>query len=212
MSSDGASPLLRGHLHLLAFLSVVPAGAVLVARAGAPMARVACAIYAISLLITFGTSAGYHVLTSGGRPRAVMQRLDHAMIFVLISGTYVPLCLVALPRRWGVPLLAVVGAGAALGIVTKLVSFHRAGRVSTALYLVLGWAAVAVAPVLFTSLRGPELLLLLLGGAAYTGGVPVLLRHRPDPWPRVFGYHEIWHVCTVVAAVLHFAAVARITG
>jgi hemolysin III len=139
-----------------------------------------------------------------------MQRLDHSMIYLLIAGTYVPLCLVALPKAWGIPLLAVIGGLAVLGMVLKLAWFHGARYVSYALYLVMGWVAIIAAPVLIDSLTSVQLGLIVAGGLAYTVGFPVLVRRRPDPWPTTFGYHEVWHLLVVVAAVLHFAAVSDV--
>lgn len=202
--------MLRGILHLVAAVTVIPAGWLLVARTSSTTARVACILYAASLLLSFGTSAGYHVVTRSGRARRVMRRLDHAMIYVLIGGTYVPLCLLALPLSWGIPLLASVGTGALVGAVAKLALFERGARLAHVLYLLLGWAAVVVMPQLVHDLGAMEMVLLVLGGLAYTVGVPVLISHRPDPWPRVFGYHEIWHTFTVLAAGLHFTAVVQL--
>ncbi|MEO1061062.1 MAG: hemolysin III family protein [Actinomycetota bacterium] len=203
-------PLLRGWSHVGAFLVAIPAGVVLVVQADHAMARVAAGIYALTVLVGFGTSAAYHRLARSPRAGAIMQRLDHSAIYLLIAGTYVPACLVALPPRWGVPLLCFVGAGAVTGVVLKLAAFHRVRWLSDGLYPVLGWAAVAVFPVLVDSVSTTVLVLLFAGGVAYTVGFPVLLAKRPDPWPRVFGYHEVWHAFTVVAAVLHFAAVASV--
>lgn len=204
--------MLRGHLHLLAFLSAIPAGALLLAHASSAMARTACAVYIASLLLLFGTSAFYHCFSGEGRLHQVMQRLDHSMIYVLIGGTYTPVCLLALPRAWGIPLLVAVGAGVIAGMCSKLLAFDGIGRRASLLYLLLGWAAVVAAPVLVRELTGTELWLLVLGGLAYTAGFPVLVLQRPNPWPRVFGYHEIWHVFTVIAGALHFAAVVHLAG
>ncbi len=157
-----------------------------------------------------GTSSLYHRLPPGSGARGVLQRLDHSMIFVLIAGTYTPLCLAALPLPWGVPVLASVGVGALVGIVTKVFAFEGAGRHTGALYLALGWAAVVAAPVLAVQLTPAQIALFGGGGLAYTIGFPVLARHRPDPWPNTFGYHEIWHVFTVVAVGCHFAGVATL--
>lgn len=162
------------------------------------------------MLLAFGTSAAYHRLAVGGRARTVMQRLDHVMIYVLIAGTYVPVCIVALPGAWGIPLLCAVGACGITGAVLKLTAFDRAVVLSHALYPLMGWAAVAVAPVLFDSLSPLQFGLILAGGVAYTLGFPVLIARRPDPWPRTFGYHEVWHSFTVVAAGLHFAAITTV--
>ncbi len=137
-----------------------------------------------------------------------MQRLDHAMIYLLIAGTYVPTSLLGLPPRWGIPLLSFVGAGALLGVVLKIAAFGRGPAwLGHALYPALGWAAVAVLPVLIDNVATQTWLLILGGGLAYTVGFPVLLLRRPDPWPRVFGYHEVWHVFTIAAAIMHYAAV-----
>jgi hemolysin III len=190
------------------FLAVIPAGAVLVAVADRPSARAATAVYVASLLALFGTSAAYHRFTTTGRPRIVMQRLDHSMIYLLIAGTYVPICIVVLPRAWGIPLLAVVGSAAIVGIVLKLTSFERTRWISWSLYPIMGWAAVIAAPVLLRELSTLQVVLIVAGGVAYTVGMPVLIARRPNPWPATFGYHEVWHLFTVVAASLHFAAVA----
>lgn len=203
-------PTWRGRLHTWAFFLAVPAGILLILAADHAAAIASASIYAAALLALFGTSAAYHRLTKRERSRAIMQRLDHSMIYVLIAGTYVPLCIVALPPAWGIPILCVVGAGGALGMTLKLVCFNRVAWLGHALYPVLGWAAVAASPALVQHLTGTELALIVAGGVAYTVGFPVLFLRRPDPWPKVFGYHEIWHVCTVVAAVLHFSAIALV--
>jgi hemolysin III len=122
----------------------------------------------------------------------------------------VPLCLVAMPPAWGIPMLAIVGTLAAVGMLLKLAFFHGARYVSYSLYIVMGWVALVATPVLIDSLTGMQLALIVAGGVAYTIGFPVLLVRRPNPWPLTFGYHEVWHLLTVVAAGLHFAAVADV--
>jgi hemolysin III len=169
-------------------------------------------VYCAALFAMFGTSAAYHRLRLASARRPLLQRLDHCGIYVLIAGTYVPVCVVALPVAWGVPLMATVGAGALVGIALKLGPFHRSRIVGHVLYVVLGWAAVAVAPALVQHLSLGELALLLGGGVAYTVGFPVLLARWPDPWPRTFGYHEVWHVTTLVGASLHYVAIAVLLG
>jgi hemolysin III len=139
-----------------------------------------------------------------------MQRLDHSMIFVLIAGTYTPVCLLAMSKAWGLSMLVVVWLGAVSGIVLKIVAFDRLAVLHHAMYPILGWAAIITMPVLIRSLTAWQLLCLVAGGLVYTLGVPVLLRRRPDPWPNTFGYHEVWHVFTVVAAVFHFALVGML--
>ena len=132
------------------------------------------------------------------------------MIYVLIAATYVPVCVLVLPRRVGVPLLVVVGAGAGAGVVVKLAFFQRAGRWPALLYIVLGWGGAVVTPQLVSGLGVAPFAFLVAGGLAYTVGAAVLGRQRPDPAPLTFGYHEIWHGCTVLAAVCHFAMVTLV--
>jgi hemolysin III len=131
------------------------------------------------------------------------------MIFVLIAGTYTPICLLALPPAWGVPLLVVVWAVAIAGIALKMAKLGNGpGSNGSWLYIVMGWAAIVAVPALVTSLTGVQLALMAVGGVLYTGGAIVLARRWPDPLPRTFGYHEIWHTITVAAGGCHFALVA----
>src|SRR4029079_10508463 len=139
--------------------------------------------------------------------RRVMQRMDHSMIFVLIAGTYTPVCLLALPTAWGIPLMCAVWVVAALGVTMKLCAFGRFRFLQYGLYPMLGWSVIVAAPVLVHALTGPQLALLVAGGLLYTVDIPVLMVGRPDPWPRTFGYHEVWHTFTVAAGVCHFASI-----
>ena len=159
-----------------------------------------------------GMSAAYHRLARSPGARRWMQRFDHAGIYVLIAGTYVPMTIVAMPLTWGIPVLSVVGGAAVAGIVLKLSGFARLQRLAYVLYPIMGWAVVIALPVLFDSLTGVQFGLVVAGGLVYTFGIPVLVWRRPDPWPRVFGYHEVWHTFVVVAAALHFAAVASVVA
>ena len=138
-----------------------------------------------------------------------MRTLDHATIFVLIAGTYTPLCLLVLHGAAAIVVLAIAWAGAAIGIATKLyrVDLHV---LSGFLYLGLGWVAVIVFPALVRDLSTTELLLMVAGGLLYSGGALVLAIHRPNPWPRTFGYHEIWHAATIGAALCLYAAILSI--
>jgi len=206
-TSAAERPTWRGWMHTAAFLAAIPGGLYLILQASHTAAVVAAAVYSASLLVGFGTSAGYHRLARSERARRVMQRMDHSTIFVLIAGTYTPVCLLALPPAWGIPLLCVIGVGALTGIVVKQFGVRRVRFFEYALYPILGWAAVAAAPALIASMTALELSLLLAGGVLYTVGIPVLVRSRPDPWPRTFGYHEIWHSFTIAAGACHFAAV-----
>ena len=205
-------PAWRGVLHSWAFFLAIPAGVLLIVFASGAAGRIAAAIYTGTLLLVFGTSASYHRLAQSYRARHIMQRLDHGMIYLLIAGTYAPICLVALPKRWGIPLLVSIGVIGLLGMVIKLAAIQRLQWLAYALYPIMGWAAVVATPALRSSMSTPQIALVVAGGLAYTIGFPVLLLKRPDPWPKVFGYHEVWHGFTVLAAVLHFGAVALVVS
>ncbi len=205
-------PRWRGVLHSWAFWATLPAGLFLLLLADHASARVAVAIYVGALAAVFGTSAAYHRLAKSYRTRAIMQRRDHSMIYLLITGSYAPICLVALPWSWGIPLLSVVGALGVLGIVIKLAAIRKLMWLGYALYPIMGWCALAAAPVIGSHLTPLQLALVVAGGVTYSIGFPILLLRRPDPWPRTFGYHEVWHGFTVVAAALHFGAVALVVA
>ena len=207
----GLRPTWRGWLHFAAFLAVLPAGLYLLSAAETTGARVAVAIYWASLAGLFGTSASYHRLANSHRAVLWFRRADHSMIFVLIAGTYTPLCLIALPRVWGIPMLVVAWVLALAGIIMKMVWLGVGGKsVGSWLYIVMGWGAVLTLPVLVTSLNAVQLALLGVGGVLYTVGAVILGTKRPDPVPLHFGYHEVWHSLTIAAGACHFALVASL--
>jgi hemolysin III len=203
-------PSWRGWMHVAAFALAIPGGVFLLMGASGPAAVVAASIYTASLLLGFGTSAGYHRLARQPRTQRIMQRMDHSMIFVLIAGSYTPVCLLGLPPAWGIPLLCAVWAGALAGVLIKLLAFERFKALEYALYPGLGWALVVATPVLLSHMNALELSFLLAGGVLYTVGIPVLVRERPNPWPQKFGYHEIWHGFTVAAGACHFATMGML--
>jgi hemolysin III len=205
-------PSWRGRMHAWTFFAAIPAGTMLILRSERAVARTASVIYVVSVLALFGTSAAYHRLAQSMRARRIMRRLDHSMIFVLIAGTYTPLCLLALPLAWGIPVLSIVAVGAIAGVLMKLIAFDSLRWFGSALYPILGWTAVVAMPALVDHLSAAQLALIIAGGIVYTIGIPVLLTKRPNPWPRTFGYHEVWHTCTVVAGLCHFAAVMLLVG
>ena len=207
VESPRTKPLLRGVSHEVA-AGVALAGLVaLVLLAPGPRARIAGAIYGGSLVALFAVSALYHRPTWGPRARLWMRRLDHSAIFLLIAGTYTPLCLLLGDRR-SRTLLAVVWVGAGLGMLRALLWPKAPRAVSTSLYLALGWAAVPLVPAIWRTLGPVPLVLLAAGGLLYTVGGIIYASRRPDPFPRVFGYHEIFHALVIAAAGLHFAVAA----
>lgn len=208
----GPRPTWRGWLHFGAFLAVLPAGLYLLSASQSAASRVAVAVYWASLAGLFATSASYHRLARTPGSVKWFRRADHSMIYVLIAGTYTPICLIVLPAIWGIPMLVVIWVAALAGIIMKMVRLgadkNGDGGGGSWLYIVMGWAAVISLPVLVTHLDGIQLALLATGGLLYTLGAVVLGRHRPDPIPEKFGYHEVWHAMTIAAGACHFALIA----
>jgi hemolysin III len=201
-------PKLRGWSHLLAFFFAV-AGAAELAEHTGPGATSLAAIYGASLAGLLGTSALYHCPEWSLPARRVLRRFDHSGIFVLIAGTFTPLAHVldSAHAHW---LLGVAWAAALLG-VARAMFWPGAPKKLVAIQAVLtGWLALAFAPALVHALDGATLALLALGGLLYSAGAAIYAFRRPNPWPRVFGFHEIFHLLVIAAAVTHFIAVWRV--
>ena len=201
-------PRLRGVLHQWAFFVSVVLGALLVTFAPGGQARTATLIYAVAVCGLFGVSALYHRVTWRPRARRWMRRLDHSMIFILIAGTYTPFGMLVLEGNLAVIVLAIVWGGALAGVLLKLVWIDAPKWLVALAYVALGWVAVIAMPELGSRLGVWALVLLIGGGTAYTAGAVIYAWQRPDPAPKVFGYHEIFHALVIVAAAAHFAAVA----
>jgi hemolysin III len=200
-------PKLRGVFHELGFYAAVAVGVVVVVTADAGRARMAGVIFASCVAFCFGASAVYHRPMWRPRARAWLARLDHAGIYLLIAGSYVPFALIVLSRGWAVPVLAIVWGGAVAAIVLKVIWVRAPKWLSAAIGLTLGWAGAVAFPQLLT-LSPVAILLVGASGLLYTVGAVVYGRRRPDPHPQVFGYHELFHVLTVAAVACEYVAVA----
>jgi hemolysin III len=207
--SQRLKPRLRGVFHEWACAGAVPLGLVLVVAAGSARARIALTVYSVSLVALFGVSALYHRVdwkSLTGRDR--MRRLDHSMIFVLIAGSYTPFAVLVLHGPLAIAVLVAVWAGAGLGVAFNFVWRGAPTWLRSALYVALGWIAVAAVPQLGAAIGPFALTLLGLGGVLYTLGAVVYAVRRPDPVPAVFGYHEVFHILVIAAAVLQYAVIA----
>lgn len=194
-------------LHQYAFFVSLGSGALLLLLAATTRASVAVAVYAASVSGLFGVSALYHRVTWTALARRRMRRLDHAMIFLLIAGTYTPVSLLVLQGTLATTVLLVVWSGAVAGIVLEL-AWTRAPRwLGGVVYVALGWVAVVAMPQLFAQLGLAGGLLIVAGGLVYTAGALVYALRRPDPVPPVFGYHEVFHLLVIIAAAAHFLAI-----
>ncbi|HEX7245756.1 MAG TPA: hemolysin III family protein [Solirubrobacterales bacterium] len=202
-------PRLRGVSHQWAFVVSLFLGAGLIVAAKTTEATLAVAIYAASLSALLGTSALYHRI-DWKRPEARkwMRRLDHSMIFFLIAGTYTPFALLVLHGPLADAILLVVWIGAIAGAVVEMIWIEHPKWVAAVIYLSLGWVAMISFPQLWNDMGVTGTLLVAAGGLLYTAGAVVYATQRPDPNPRVFGYHEVFHLFVILAAAAHFAAVA----
>ena len=208
--TDLGKPRLRGRLHQYAFFVALVCGAVLcsiaLSRPGiAPF--LSCLIYSTTVCGLFGISALYHRRTWSERGYQIMRRMDHSMIFIFIAGTYTPFCVELLTRAQATLMLSLIWAGALGGVALKMVWPHLPRWAGAPLYLALGWGAVAILPDVLDRGGVTILVLLMIGGAAYSVGAIFYALRRPNPWPSVFGHHEFFHACTLLAALSHHIAV-----
>ncbi len=201
-------PRLRGVLHQYAFFGSLLAVAFLVRAAPTGQAVFAALVYGVSLTALFGVSALYHRVTWSVPARRWMGRLDHAMISLVIAGTFTPFGLLALKGALADVLLTVIWSGALAGIALHLLWFDVPKWLSAAVYVVLGWSGCLAMPQLVVQIGWGAPALLGLGGALYSAGALVYALRRPNPVPMVFGYHEVFHALVIAAAMAHYAAVA----
>jgi hemolysin III len=201
-------PLLRGIFHHYAAIAAVAGMALLLYLADSAAAYVGGTIFAVSLILLYGNSAVYHRVTWSPTLRSLFRRLDHSMIFVLTGGTYTPLCLIVLNTAWGISVLSVIWALAGAGIVMNVAWPAAPKWLRIGLYATLGWLALVPAVAVVSQLAPGALALLALGGVMYTVGGMVYGLRRPDPWPRVLGYHEVFHLLVILGSVLHYSMIA----
>ena len=207
---DVIPPLLRGWLHLVCFVLSLPAGAVAIASAGSTRARVAAVVYALGMSSMFGVSAAYHRRRWSPVARKRMRRLDHGTIFVMIAGSYTPLCLLALGGGSGGTILTAAWVGAGLGFFFALSGIAEKAVFGLLCYIGLGWAMVFALPELSRQLSAGEIGLLFAGGVVYTLGGIVLGTRWPNPSPAYFGYHEVWHAMVALACAFHYVIILSV--
>lgn len=201
-------PLLRGWFHVVAALATAVAGPLLVVAARDRTERIAYVIYTVGLLMLFGVSSFFHRGRWSAAAARRWRRADHCTIFLGIAGTYTAVACTALHGAPEVVILVVVWTGAGVGVVLRQVALDAPQWAVAVPYVVVGWCALAVIPQLIAGLGGGGFALLLAGGLAYTAGALVYARKLPNPVPRVFGFHEIFHAWTVAGAVLQYVAIA----
>jgi hemolysin III len=203
LGTSSSRPRLRGRIHQVAAVASVAGLAWMIVDAHTPTAVLAAVVYGLAAIALYATSSSYHLYARAGRAHTVLRRLDHSMIYVLIAGTYTPVCLLALHGsvRW--VLLAIVWIGAVVGVSVTVVAFDRVPYLTFVLSLVLGWAALLAVPELLD--RPGLLTLAAVGGVLYTVGAILFALQWPGRAARWFGYHEYWHAFGVAAGAVFFA-------
>jgi hemolysin III len=205
-ASPVAAPLWRGLMHAWAFLLAALLTLVGVATV-APSARTAVAAYGIGMTLMFGVSALYHRGPRNLWIRSHLRRLDHTAIYAAIAGTYTPVCLLGIGGTEGRLVLLVVVLGALFGVACAWSPWSSLRRTNMVMYVIVGWASLPALPLLADRAGLGATALIVAGGATYTVGAVVLALRRPNPWPHVFGFHEVFHACTLVAASLQLVAI-----
>ncbi|WP_432491888.1 PAQR family membrane homeostasis protein TrhA [Kineococcus auxinigenes] len=207
-----AKPRWRGWLHTCAFPAALAAGGALVALAPTRAARAAAGVFTGTAGLLFGTSAVYHRGTWSPRASAVLRRLDHSNIFLIIAGTYTPLAVTTMPRSEARSLLTLVWAGATAGVAFRVLWLGAPRWLYTPVYVALGWVAVGHLQDFARGGGRSVAALVVAGGALYSAGAVVYALKRPNPSPRTFGFHEVFHACTVAGFACHCTAIAIATA
>jgi len=205
-----ARPKYRGRLHALSAFLAPPAAAVLALQAKPGRDRRAASIYGLGICAMFGASGAYHRLTRSRNMANVLRRIDHSMIYVMIAGTWTPVAVATLPPKQAKAVLGAVWGAAGIAAGTKVLRLNDQHRAGSWFYPVLGVAGAVLAPSVVRVGGKPALVGLITGGAAYLGGAAVFAAQRPNPWPKKFGFHEIFHTAVVVGVVSHYLAIWRI--
>jgi hemolysin III len=201
-------PRLRGISHTAAFIAALPLGVLLALYANTARERVAVIVFAAAVAAMFGASALYHRGNWSDRPRRWMRTLDHTGIFVLIAGTYTAFGLLVLDGAWRWAVLGIVWGGAVLAVLVNVTWRSSPQWLTGVVAIALGWVGVAVSPKFAGEIGAGGMTLVVAGGLAYTAGAVIFAMRRPNPYPKTFGYHEIFHVLVITAVACHYVAVA----
>src|SRR4051794_37410010 len=203
-------PRLRGLLHAYAFWFALAAAVVLLVVAADGRARIAAAIYGCGLCALFGASATYHRWRGHPRWKPILRRIDHSTIFLFIAASYTPIALLVLHDPIRTIVLISVWVGAIAGVAMSIAWIDAPRALVAACYIAVGWDAIVAIPQLFDHRGAGVPVLLILGGVLYSLGAAAYATKRPNPWPRTFGFHEVFHTLVIAAALVHFIAIAGV--
>jgi hemolysin III len=203
-----ARPLLRGHLHAWAAIGAAIGGTYLVIMSSDDRPRqLSMLVYGACLFLLFASSAVYHLHAWGPVRETILRRIDHANIFLLIAATYTPLAFNTLSGGWRVGVLGAVWGAALVGVGVAVAGVQQRRWARAGLYVAMGWIALAAIGQISEALPSPAIALLITGGVLYSAGALFYAGRWPDLWPRVFGYHEVFHLVTIAAAVAFYAVI-----
>jgi hemolysin III len=198
----------NGLTHLFAAAAALTGVAVLLVLSRDDTQRlISLLVYGFSLVLMFSASAAYHLIGKGPRLNALLRRLDHSAIYLLIAGTYTPICLYYFSGFWREPLLWIIWSMAALGILLKIFVVNTPRWITAGIYLIMGWTALAGIQEILAQLPAGALTWLFLGGFFYTAGAVIYILKKPDFFPGVFGFHEVWHIFVILGSASHFILV-----
>lgn len=209
-NSPLSKPRLRGYLHQEAFFIAIGSCILLLARCDSNIEWITCAIYSLSLLTLFGISAVYHRPHWQPKQRKFLKRLDHSAIFIVIAGTFTPVSLLSLPYNMGLTLVTIAWCFALLGIIQSIIWTTAPKWLTAIFYIGMGWLASPFLSELHEGLGTSNLFFVILGGAVYTIGAIFYALKKPRLNPKVFGYHELFHLFTIIGAALHFVVIYRL--
>jgi hemolysin III len=212
MAASLTKPILRGHLHQAAFFAALGACTLLIASSPDGTTLAASSVYSFGLLFLFGFSAIYHRPHWQPKERAILKRIDHSAIFLLIAGTTTPIALLALPEQAGEKLLWVIWSAALVGVAQSVFWVSAPKWVTAVLCIGVGWLSLPFLDLIVQKLTIVEVLLLVVGGIFYSVGAVFYAVKRPNFFPGIFGYHELFHLFTIVAAIFHFIVIYNLIG
>ncbi len=200
----------NGLTHGFAALAAVAGLGLLIylAQDGKPLVLAALAVYGVTLVLMFAASAGYHMVDARPAVMLFLRKLDHSAIYLLIAGTYTPVCLHYFDGFWRWGMVAVIWSLAVVGVAVKLFVIRAPRWLTAGVYLFMGWLSVIAAREIVTTLPPAALVWLLLGGLFFTAGAVIYILKKPNPWPGIFGFHEVWHVFVILGAFSHFIMIA----
>lgn len=204
-------PLMRGQIHRIAFVFACAACALLVSQSHGSRELISNIIYSLSLIGLYGVSALYHTPLWGHRAYRLIRRIDYAAIFILIAGSATPICLFGIKGKLGIELVSLIWFVAIIGMLVAVFWSHAPKWVRAILYITAGWFIIPFFPEIKASLRTVDLWLLVMGGITYTVGALIYACKRPNPYPHIFGYHEIFHLLVVIASAMHFSIIYSLT-